>query len=121
MAVVMVLVFTGVLMALGGALITYSSNEMLIARYQAMDVEKYYIAEAGLEAGIAALQADFNYQGTINGSIARGSFEVKFEDITAARRRITATGMLDDYITVLSVTVEKEPDQDLKVVEWLKP
>lgn len=52
---VMVAVYTAVLLMLGGALLTCAMTEQLIACNQEEEMRLYYIAEAGIEAGVAAL------------------------------------------------------------------
>jgi len=58
-ALVLVIIFSGALMALGASVITYAVLERKIAVYNNSDIRLYYIVEGGLETGIAVLREDF--------------------------------------------------------------
>lgn len=127
-ALVMVLVFTGALMLLGAALLTYSFNEIIIADYHAREAVLYYIAEAGLEAGIAALRQDFNRMEGLAGELAEGHFTVVFSDISPERRLITSTATEQSRGFVKTVSAELlyepaggEDEADAIQVVWIKP
>ncbi|MGB4213749.1 MAG: pilus assembly PilX N-terminal domain-containing protein, partial [Dethiobacteria bacterium] len=74
---VMVAVYTAVLLMLGGALLTCAMTEQLIACNQEEEMRLYYIAEAGIEAGVAALACFFDYDRPISGSVGDGSYHVR--------------------------------------------
>ena len=74
---VMVAVYTAVLLMLGGALLTCAMTEQLIACNQEEEMRLYYIAEAGMEAGVAALACFFDYDRPISGSVGDGSYHVR--------------------------------------------
>ncbi|HSW35554.1 MAG TPA: hypothetical protein VLH18_03015 [Candidatus Limnocylindrales bacterium] len=121
MAAVLVLIFTGALFMLGGALLGYAVNEKIIAGYQAQDAALYYITEAGLETGITALQQDFLFSGELVGTLAGGSFRVTFENADIGRRRISSHGTLDNNRKTRSVMIENNPVSGIIVTEWIKP
>lgn len=118
MALVLVLVFTTALLLLGGALITNALNEKLIAVYQIQEIKQQYLAEAGLEAGLAILMEDFFYNGELRGSLMDGEFIVQFENTGSTGRRIRSTGKLDDYQIEITLTVKLNEDGTLTVEEW---
>ncbi len=122
MALVMVLVFIGALMLLGTVMLTYSFNENTIADYQARETTLYYLAEAGLEAGIAALGQDFDHQGQLTGTLTEGHFTVTFNTIDPTRRLVTAkaTESNQGFEKTLTVEVIRDPPESetLQVV-WL--
>jgi len=121
MALVLVLVFTGLLMALGGALLSHAVSEKFIAKYQGQDTGKHYIAESGIEVGIAALKSDFSYDREITGSLGEGHFVVVFEDTGEEKKLITSTGYIGDYMTILQVLIEYDHAGGSFTVEWLRP
>lgn len=124
MALVLVLIFTAALMVLGTALIYYAVNEKLIANFNVLDIRLYYIAEAGAEAGIALLQEEFNYNGTLNGTVGGGSYAVTFHSIDKNCRDIVSVGQLNGYSKTISVSMELKGEsegQSVVVRQWLKP
>ncbi|MGM0688861.1 MAG: PilX N-terminal domain-containing pilus assembly protein [Bacillota bacterium] len=121
MALVLVFVFTAVLMVCGTTLMTYALNEKLIANYQNQDIFKYYLAESGVEIGLAVLQNDFFYDSEIRGTNAHGFFIVNFEDLPESERVIISEGCLDEYCQVLRVTVKNDPEGGLIITDWVAP
>jgi hypothetical protein len=124
MALVLILVFTAALMVLGAAIITFAVNEKLIANYNALDIRLYYIAEAGLEAGIAVLQEDFYETSVISGTMGGGSYNVSFISIDTYSRDIVSVGELNGYTRTLYVTMELLATDDNRAVfvrQWHKP
>lgn len=124
MALVLVLVFTAALLVLGTALITYAVNEKLIANYNSQDIRLYYIAEAGIETGIAALQQDFYYDGNLSGSLDGGSFTVSFKTVDSCNRDVISVGTLDGNKKTITLSMELKTDQDEPIAivkEWYKP
>ncbi len=124
MALVLVLVFTAALMVLGTALITYAVNEKLIANYNSQDIRLYYIAEAGTETGIAALQQDFYYEGNLSGFLDGGSFTVSFKTVDSYNRDVISVGTLDGNKKTITISMELKTDQDEPIAivkEWYNP
>ncbi len=121
MALVPVLVFTAALLAFGAALLTYAVNEKLIADYYGQDTAKYYLAEAGIEAGLAVLQDDFYCDCEISASLGQGCFTVSFTDLAENRRLVNSAGRLDDYVLELQAVVEYCPAGGAVIVEWRRP
>jgi len=117
-ALVLVLVFTAAIMLLGTALLTNALNEMLITGYQKQELQQLYLAEAGLEAGIAMLQADFFYNQPLTGDLMDGSFRVTFENSSADSRRIRSAGTVDEFTYVLQIEVYLHPDGSLSYGQW---
>jgi len=118
MALVLVLIFTAVLLLLGSALLNNAVTELIIAGYQKQELQQQYLAEAGLEAGIALLQADFYYNQVLTGTLMDGSFRVIFEHNGADSRRIRSTGTVDGYRFELQVEVFLNPDGSLSYGQW---
>jgi hypothetical protein len=118
MALVLVLVFTAALLILGAALLTNALNEKLITSYQKQELQQQYLAEAGLEAGIALLQADFYYNQVLAGTLMDGSFRVTFENAGADSRRIKSAGTVDSFTYVLQVEVYLKPDGSIAYGQW---
>jgi hypothetical protein len=114
----LVLVFTGALLLLGTALISTAANEKLIATYQAQDIRKHYLAEAGLEAGLAVLQHDFNSDLVLTGNLMDGSYLVTFEGTESANRKIRSAGTIDNFTLELVIDVELNPDGTITSGEW---
>ncbi len=118
MALVLVLIFSGALMVVGAALITHACNEKLIANYNTLDKRLYYLAEAGAEAGIAALQGDFYFSGELNGTLGEGSYTIIFTVVDQTQRDIISYALLDGYKRALAVRVEQDENGTVIVKEW---
>jgi Tfp pilus assembly protein PilX len=118
MALVLVLVFTAALLILGAALLTNALNEKLITGYQKQELQQQYLAEAGLEAGIALLQTDFYYNQVLTGTLMDGSFQVTFEHSGADSRCIRSAGTVDAFTYVLQIEVYLNPDGSLSYGQW---
>jgi hypothetical protein len=123
MALVLVLVFTGALLVLSTALVSFAVNEKLITNYNSLDIRLYYIAEAAAETGIAALQNDFQYAGEINGSLGEGSYNVTFTAINNQQRDIIALAVLKGYSKKLRITmelIEADGEDAVLIRQWHK-
>ena len=118
MALVLVLVFTAVLLLLGAALLNNAVTEKIIAGYQKQEFQQQYLAEAGLEAGIALLQEDFYYNQVLTGTLMDGSFRVSFETGGAGGRRIRSAGTVDGYTVELQIEVFLNLDGSLSYGLW---
>lgn len=118
MALVLVMVFTAVLLLLGAALLNNALTETIIAGYQKQEFQQQYLAEAGLEAGIALLQEDFYYNQVLTGTLMNGSFRVIFENSGADSRRIISAGTVDDFTYVLQLEVFLDPAGSLTYGQW---
>lgn len=105
-ALVIVLVATASLLILGGALMNYSLNERFIATHQERNVNLYYIAEAGIEEGVAVKRRSFHHSQGFEGEIGKGRYEVSFEFISMDKWKIISTGYLGDENLTLAVIVE---------------
>ncbi len=121
MALVLVLVFTAALLSFGAALLTYAVNEKLIASYHGQDAAKYYLAESGLEVGLAVLHKDFYYGPELRGSPDAGTFTVSFSDLSENRRMIISEGQLGEYSLTLNVVVEYTPEDGVVIIDWQAP
>jgi hypothetical protein len=110
---VMVLVFSAALLILGGALITYAVNDNFIARHQEHDTRLYYIAEAGIEAGVAALRKNYSFHRNIEQEIGGGSYHATiiipphadYPELPAGQRMVISTGRLEGKALTLKVIV----------------
>jgi hypothetical protein len=120
MILVLVLVFTTAMMLLGSALLANAVSEKQIALYQAQDLRKQYLAEAGLEAGITVLMQDFYYSGELTGSLMDGSYRVTFENSGSDTRRIKSAATIESYTLELVLNVVLNPDGSLSIGEWKK-
>ncbi len=118
MVLVLILVFTAVLLLLGAALLTNAFNEKLIAGYQKQELQQQYLAESGLEAGIALLQQDFYSNQVLTCSLMEGSFRVTFENSGSTSRRIRSAGTVGDFTYVLLIEVFLNPDRSLSYGQW---
>ncbi|MFO8192473.1 MAG: hypothetical protein R6U08_06875 [Bacillota bacterium] len=118
MALVLVLLFTGVLVIIGGAMINFALNDQLITNYQAQDLQKYYLAEAGLTAGLAALSQDFSCEGLFEGSLGGGTYRVTITASDPLTREITSSSSYEDCSCLLSIKVTRAPDGKLLITEW---
>jgi Tfp pilus assembly protein PilX len=124
MALVLVLVFTAALLVLGGALLTNAVNEKLIANYNSDDIRLYYLAEAGVEAGIATLQKDFSYSETLSGTLDEGHYQVSFQAVNAGCKEIVTTASLGHYTKTIRVTMtlqETGDEEEVYLIRWLRP
>ena len=124
--VIVLLVFAGLLI-LGGALAAVSYTEMLIAHNQEQDLKLCYITEAGVEAGIAAVQSSAQCSGPIEGEIGGGSYKVQVEELalepghpcyeqlqrwqpgSPGERLVISTGALKGQEMVQAAIVEPSP------------
>ncbi|MDW7740193.1 MAG: hypothetical protein SCJ97_09090 [Bacillota bacterium] len=118
MALVLVLVFTSLLLVLGAAVLNYAATETLIARYQVQDIEKFYIADAGIEAGLTALANDYYIGQTITGNIMDGIYHVTFINLSGDRRKVVSTGTIDEFSLTIEVSVSLCPEEGLIIENW---
>ena len=138
MAVVLVLVFTGILMALGAALITNAVNEKLIAGYNTREIKLYYITEAGIEVGVATLHEartnntpfetffvfDDNFE--MQGDLGEGSYLVSFNELDQCPDNpyfvieIISAGTLAENSKTMTAVVTLDEDS-LTITEWQRP
>ena len=110
---VIVLVFTASLLILGGSLMTYAVNDKYIARHQEESTRLYYIAEAGIEAGVAALRKNYSFHLPIDREIDGGSYHASIiippnadsPELSAGRRMVISTGRLEGKALTLKVIV----------------
>ncbi len=139
MALVLVIVFTGLLMALGAAVLSFAANERLITAYNSNDIRLFYILEGGLETGIAVLREDFYYSAELNGSTGEGLFTIYFSDeyehYNAGRkdeagqeyyegleavRFVRCVATLGDYSKVRSIALKKDEQGRVYILRWYK-
>ncbi len=139
MALAMVLVFTGLLMTLGVAVLTFAARENLIAGYNSSDIRLFYILEGGLETGIAVLNEDFLYSGELSGSLGEGCFMVYFSDEYEHYcahskdeegqeyyegldpvRFIRCVGTLGEHSKFRSVALYKDEQGSVHVLRWYR-
>lgn len=113
------LLFSSALLLLGSALLSYSLNEMIIAAYQEEEIRLYYIAEAGLEVGLAALRRDFTHRERITGTLNGGTFQVDFTAPSPLVRRITSAAILGRYHKTLALIAEQEISGQIRD-KWIK-
>ena len=129
-ALVMVLLFVGSLFILGGALSTITLSESIIARNQEAEWKLYYITEAGIETGVAAVSRCFQYSGNIIAEVGEGSIEVvirgnnvepghkHYEKIghlqidPVTQRLIISCGRLNGKEMAMAAIVERHPLSD---------
>lgn len=120
---VIVLMVIAVLLILGGALSALSLTEGLISRNQEQDAKLYYITEAGIEAGVAALGCSCDYVGPLSGCLGGGGYSVQIvpapglpEDhpyhehipqrLPEGQRLVISEGSLKGRFMVMAVIVE---------------
>lgn len=118
MALILVLIFTTVLLLLGTALLNNALTESLISGYHKQELQQQYLAEAGLEFGIAVLQTDFYYNQILTGTLMDGSFRVTFENSGLESRRIRSTGIVEGYTFELQLEVNLNPDGSFYYGQW---
>lgn len=139
MALALVLIFTGTLMVLGAAVITYAVNERIIAGYNSSDIRLYYIVEGGLETGIAVLKEDFDYESELSGNLGGGVFSIYFSDEyqhynetradeegqeyyegQEAVRFVRCVGTLGEHSKAMSAALTKNEDGEVGVLRWYR-
>ncbi len=139
MALALVMIFTGTLMVLGAAVITYAVNERIIAGYNSSDVQLYYIVEGGLETGIAVLQEDFYYDHELSGSMGGGAFNLYFSDEYQHYsenhedeegqeyyegldqvRFVRSVGTLGEHSKSMTVAVKKDAEEKISILRWYR-
>lgn len=120
MAVVLVLVFCTALMVLGSALISYAVNEKLITTYNSSNICLYYIAEAGIEAAVAVLNADSTFSGILSGELNGGSYLAEIIFLDQKEIIVTSRASLDQYQKYLTVILEIDEEGSLKIKQWGK-
>ena len=121
---IVLLLFAAALLILGGALSIVTFTESAIARNQEQDTKLYYITEAGIEAGAAALGCCYDYSGKLEGSMGGGSFEVEMagepglprghaqyerfpQRLGLGQRMVISKGTLQDQSMIMAVIVER--------------
>ncbi len=115
---VLVLVFSALLLTLGGAVLSYAATEKTIASYHTADVRLYYITESGLVAGLAVLQADFSAREDFCGSVGDGTFTVKISTEPCGAKLVRSTGTLDGYSRTLTARTAYDPEKGFTVLEF---
>ena len=118
MALVMVLVFTGALLIVGAALLTFAVNEAMIVEYAAANMQIQYLAESGIVAALAVLAEDYYFEGDLEGSIAEGSYTVRFYNGVEGDRIIMSQGALGGYRKTIRVRVSFDSSGMLQTSEW---
>lgn len=120
---VMVLMAIAALLILGGALSALSLTEGLIARNQEQDAKLYYIAEAGIEAGVAALGCARDHESPLSGCLGGGGYSVQIvpapglpenhpyhehipQRLLEGQRLVVSEGSLKGRFMVMAVIVE---------------
>jgi hypothetical protein len=120
MALVLVLVFTGLFLTIGAALLSFAFNERQIACYQTQDIRQFYLAEAGIEVALTVLNENFYDRHPITGELGGGVFKVAFEEAASNSLIINSTGSVEGGKTTLTVAVEHSDDRGVYITEWIK-
>ncbi len=120
LALVLILVFTGTLMLLGGTLISFAFNEILISNYQTEDIRIYYLAESGIETGFAILQLNYDHEEEITKILTGVTINITFSP-NGQGKIITSIATGFDSRKTISVQVENDPTHGLVITKWLKP
>lgn len=120
MALVLVLVFTGLLVTIGSALLTFAFNEKQIALYQTQDIRQYYLAEAGIETALAVLNENFYDRDPFSAELGEGLFSVTYEENTSSRLLIHSSGSVEDGKTTLTVSAGQSDCGEVYITEWIK-
>jgi hypothetical protein len=120
MALVLVLVFTGLLLTIGSALLTFAFNEKQISIYQTQDIRQYYLAEAGIEIALAALNENPYYRDPFSAELGEGMFRITFEETAADKLLIHSSGIVEGGNTLITVAVEQAENDELYITEWIK-
>lgn len=120
MALVLVLVFTGLLLTIGSALLSFAFNERQIALYQTQDIRQFYLAEAGIEIALAALNENFYDRDPFSAELGGGVFSVIFEETASKRLLIHSSGSLEGGKTTLTVAVSHSESAGVHITEWIK-
>ena len=120
MALVLVLVFTGLLLTIGSALLSFAFNEKQIALYQTQDIRQYYLAEAGIETALAILNENFYDRDPFSAELGEGLISVTFEENISNRLLIHSCGSVEDGKTNLTVVVEQSDCGGVYITEWIK-
>lgn len=139
MALVLVIIFSGALMALGASVITYAVLERKIAVYNNSDIRLYYIVEGGLETGIAVLREDFHFESELNGTIGGGAYTIYFSDqyqhYSPNRvdeegeeyyenqdqvRFVRCLGLLGNHSKTMSIAVSINEQGQVRVIRWYR-
>ncbi|MGI6097039.1 MAG: pilus assembly PilX family protein [Dethiobacteria bacterium] len=112
-ALLTVLAFMLVLTIIGTAFIGNSLTEAKIAVSQMHNVQAYYIAEAGLEIGIAALRCDFGFAppngSPLTGVLNGGTYTVTFDNISDVKRKVLSTATYNNVEAIVVAEVELAP------------
>ncbi len=120
---VIVLMFVAALFILGSALLVITWTENIIAYNHERDLKLYYITEAGIEAGVAALSCCCNCEEPICGSVGGGDYHVEIVDepgldqghpyvnripcrLIEGQRLVISTGSLEGSSMAMAVIVE---------------
>lgn len=120
MALVLVLVFTGLLLTIGSALLSFAFNEKQTSLYQAQDIRQFYLAEAGIETTLAVLNENFDDRNPFSAELDGGLFSVTFEETATNRLFIHSSGSVEDGKTTLTVAVEQSDCGGVYITEWIK-
>ncbi|MDW7728830.1 MAG: hypothetical protein SCJ94_02315 [Bacillota bacterium] len=121
MALVLVLVFTGLLLIVGSAVLSFTLNEKQISVYQSEDIRQYYLAEAGIEAALTLLNQNSLHRDQLERTLGDGSFSVTFEELSENSLCLISTGKLENSSITIEVIVEIDQDYTITVTEWRKP
>jgi Tfp pilus assembly protein PilX len=120
MALVLVLVFTGLLLTIGSALLTFAFNEKQIALYQTQDIRQFYLAEAGIEIALAALNDNFYARDPFSAELDDGLLSITYEETAINCLLVHSSGSVNGGKTTLTVAVEHSDDVGVYITEWIK-
>ncbi len=105
----LVLVAMQLLLVMSSSLFSIAMVERQISHYQGQDICLHYLAEAGLELGVASLKEDFHRAHPLEGEMAGGFYRVTFETVDPETRRVISTARLEGHELLLAVLVEANP------------
>lgn len=124
---IMVLLVSVILAALGSALLPFVTLETGIAFNYYHNMRAYYLAEAGVEATLALLK-NLNYQVpedlTINGLIGGGEYQATIGTLESGGLQIISSGSFGKAREEVQVNLEIEGDEEGAFhtrVEWQRP
>lgn len=90
---------------IGTAALNITNSELLIARNEKLNAQAFYVAESGIEHGLANFDAG-NTTDLINKEFADGNYSVRFDNSTN-KYFINSTGQVESSIKKIQVTLVK--------------
>lgn len=92
--IIIAIVFLAILTTMSAALVSYTFTQVQASKQSYLQGQALYLAEAGFDKALYALNQNPNYAGETDTALGEGVFTVEVTGIDANNKRITSTGYI---------------------------